>query len=77
MDYIATQEDTVITYTKRDMKLAVHSDEIYPCEPKARSGAGGQLFKSKKSTIPQNNGAILNIAHIIKNVVTSATEDKL
>ena len=77
LDYIATKEDAVITYTKSDTKLAVHSDDIYPCEPKARSGAGGQLFLSKKATIPQNNGAILNIAHIIKNIMTSATEDKL
>ena len=32
---------------------------------------------SKKSTIPQNNGAIINIVHIIKHVMTSATEAKL
>ena len=29
---------------------------------------------SNKSTIPQNNGEVLNIAHIKKHVMTSATE---
>ena len=32
---------------------------------------------SNESTIPQNNGAVLNIAHIIKHVMTSATEAEL
>ena len=77
MDYIETQEDTVITYTSSDMKLAVHSDASYLSEPKARSRAGRHLFLSNEATIPQNNGAILNIANIIKHVMTSATEAKL
>ena len=32
---------------------------------------------SNESTIPQNNGAVLNIAHIIKHVMTAATEAEL
>ena len=32
---------------------------------------------SNNAEIPPNNGAILNIAHIIKNVMTSATEAEL
>ena len=32
---------------------------------------------SNESTIPQNNGAFLNIAHIIKRAMTSATEAEL
>ena len=32
---------------------------------------------SNESTIPHNNGALLNIAHIIKHVMTSATEAEL
>jgi hypothetical protein len=32
---------------------------------------------SNNATIPQNNGTVLNIAHIIKHVMTSATEAEL
>ena len=35
------------------------------------------LFLSSDFTVPHNNGAILNIAHIIKHVMTSATEAEL
>ena len=77
MDYIATQEDVVITYTSSHMKLEVHSDASYLSEPKARIRAGGHLFLSNEVMIPRNNGATLNIAHIIKHVMTSATEAEL
>ena len=73
LDYIATQEEAIITYNASDMKLAAHSDASYLSEPKARSRAGGHFFLSNETTIPQNNGAVLNIAHIIKHVMTSAT----
>ena len=77
LDYIATQEEAIITYNASDMKLAAHSDASYLSEPKARSRAGGHFFLSNETTIPQNNGAVLNIAHIIKHVMTSATEAEL
>jgi hypothetical protein len=77
LDYIATQEEAVITYSASDMVLAVHSDASYLSEPKARSRAGGHFFMSFNSNDPPNNGAILNIAHIIKNVMSSATEAEL
>ena len=77
LDYIATQEDSIITYSSRDIKLVFHSDASYLSRPKARSREGGHFFLSNKATIPQNNGAVLNIAHIIKHVMTSATEVEL
>ena len=77
LDYIASQEDAVLTYNASDMILAAHSDASYLSEPKARSRAGGHFFLSSDSTIPQNNGAVLNIAHIIKHVMSSATEAEL
>jgi hypothetical protein len=77
LDYLATQEEAVLTYTASDMTLAVHSDASYLSEPKARSRAGGHFFLSSNAAIPQNNGAVLNIAHIIKHVMTSATEAEL
>ena len=77
LDYLASTEEAIITYNKSDMVLAVHSDASYLSEPKARSRAGGHFFLSNNSAIPPNNGAILNIAHIIKHVMSSATEAEL
>eukprot|EP00956_Cyclotella_meneghiniana_P007284 scaffold9923_cov20-Cyclotella_meneghiniana.AAC.2 len=77
LDYIATQEEAVITYNKSSMIVAVHSDASYLSEPKARSRAGGHFFLSHDTDNPPNNGAILNIAHIIKHVMSSATEAEL
>ncbi len=77
LDYLATQEDAVLSYHASDMVLAVHSDASYLSEPKARSRAGGHFFLSSDTTVPPNNGAVLNIAHIIKNVMSSATEAEL
>ena len=77
LDYLATQEEAVLTYTASEMTLAAHSDASYLSEPKARSRAGGHFFLSNNATIPPNNGAVLNIAHIIKHVMASATEAEL
>ena len=77
LNYIATQEDAVLTYNASEMKLAVHSDTSYLSKPKARSRAGGIFFMSSNSEVPHNNGAVLNIAHISNHVMTSATEAEL
>jgi hypothetical protein len=52
MDYLATQEPAVLTYCKRDMVLAVHSDASYPNEEEARSRAGGHHFYLKTYLSP-------------------------
>ena len=49
LDYIVTQEDSVITYTNSNMKLAVHSDASYLSKTKARSRAGGPFFLSGRT----------------------------
>eukprot|EP00804_Cyclotella_cryptica_P020074 CCRYP_014880-RH/>CCRYP_014880-RH protein AED:0.12 eAED:0.12 QI:0/-1/0/1/-1/1/1/0/1096 len=77
MDYLASQEEAVLTYNRSQMILAVHSDASYLNEPQARSRAGGHFFLSHNENVPRNNGAILNIAHIIKHVMSSATEAEL
>eukprot|EP00804_Cyclotella_cryptica_P013547 CCRYP_012910-RA/>CCRYP_012910-RA protein AED:0.33 eAED:0.31 QI:0/0/0/1/1/1/2/0/567 len=77
LDYLATQEEAVLTHHASDMILAAHSDASYLSEPRARSRAGGHFFLSSNADIPPNNGAILNIAHIITHVMASATEAKL
>jgi hypothetical protein len=77
LDYLGTQEEAILTYNASDMILAVHSDASYLSEPKARSRAGGHFFLSSNTQLPANNGAILNIAHIIKNVMSLATKAAL
>ena len=77
MDYLATQEPAVLTYRKSDMVLAVHSDASYLNEEEARSRAGGHHFLSENVPFPPNNGAIHNVAEIIKGVMSSAAEAEL
>jgi hypothetical protein len=74
LDYLATQEDAILTYDASNMILAVHSNASYLSKPKAQSQAGGHFFLSSDMPIPPNNRVVLNIAHIIKHVMSSATE---
>ncbi len=77
LDYLASQEEAVLTNNASDMILAVHSDASYLSEPKAQSCTGGHFFISSDTTIPANNGAVLNIAHIVKHAMSSATKAEL
>ena len=77
LDYVATHPDAILTFSASSMVLAVHSDASYLTEPRARSRAGGHFFMSDDTEDPKNNGAVLNIAQIIKSVVSSAAEAKI
>jgi hypothetical protein len=78
LDYLATQEEAIITYQSSDMVLAVHSDASYLSESKARSRVGGHFFMSSDVPIPPDgNGAVLTVAQIIKAVMSSAAEAEL
>jgi hypothetical protein len=77
LDYCASQEEAILTYRKSDMILSVHSDAGYLNERNARSRAGGHFFLSNDEQFPANNGAILNVAQIIKAVMSSAAEAEL
>lgn len=46
LDYLATQEEAVLTYNKSDMILINHSGASYLSQPNARSRAGGHFFLS-------------------------------
>jgi hypothetical protein len=74
MDYLATQEPAVLTYRKSNMVLAIHSNASYLNELKAQSRAGGHHFLSENVPLPPNNGAIHNVAEIIKGVMSSAAK---
>ena len=66
LDYLASQEDAIITYHTSYMILAADSDTSYLSKPNARSRAGSHFFLSFHAEIAPINGAVLNITHIIK-----------
>ena len=59
------------------MILVAHSGAGYLNEPNATSRAEGHISLSTNVHYPPINGAVLNIAQIIKNVMSSATEAEL
>ena len=59
------------------MVLAVHSDASYSSKLNAQSRAGGHFFMSNNSADPPNNGAVLAVFQIIKDVMYSAADAKL
>jgi hypothetical protein len=77
LDYLATQEEAVITYQASDMILAAHSNASYLSENEARSRVGRHFFLSSNAPIPQDNGAILTVAQVIKPTMTTAAEAEL
>eukprot|EP00804_Cyclotella_cryptica_P005371 CCRYP_017428-RA/>CCRYP_017428-RA protein AED:0.30 eAED:0.30 QI:0/0/0/1/1/1/2/0/492 len=77
LDYLASQDDAVLMCNASKMILRVHSNASYFSEPNARSRAGGHFFLSTNASVPPNNEAILNIAHIIKHIMASATHAEL
>jgi hypothetical protein len=44
LDFMATQEEAILTYHTSKMVLAIHSNALYLSEPKARSQAGDHMF---------------------------------
>ena len=66
-----------MTYHASDMILSVHSDAGYNNTPKAICRAGGHSFMSINENIPPPNGSVLNIAQIIKVVMSSTVESEL
>jgi hypothetical protein len=77
LDYVATHPDTILTYKKSDMVLAVHSDASYLSEIGARSRAGEHFFMSLDVKDPPNIRAIINTSNIIKSVMSSAAKVEL
>jgi hypothetical protein len=77
LDFMATQEEAILTYHASKMVLAIHSNASYLSKPKARSRAGGHMFMAGNEEIPFNNGAVLNISQIIRAVMLSAAEAEL
>eukprot|EP00804_Cyclotella_cryptica_P028370 CCRYP_016433-RA/>CCRYP_016433-RA protein AED:0.40 eAED:0.40 QI:0/-1/0/1/-1/1/1/0/247 len=77
LDYALSHPNAGVTYPVSDMVLAAHSDASYLSETNAHSHTGGHFFLSENEHYPINNGAVLNIAQIIKAIMSSAAETKL
>jgi hypothetical protein len=67
----------LLMYHASNMVLVVHSNALYLSKPKARSHASGHFFMSSDTKDPANNGAVLNIAQLIKAVMSLAAEAEL
>eukprot|EP00804_Cyclotella_cryptica_P021449 CCRYP_005780-RA/>CCRYP_005780-RA protein AED:0.43 eAED:0.42 QI:0/0/0/1/0/0/2/0/182 len=72
-----THPDAMITYRASNMILAVHSDASYLSKTNAHNRDVGHFFLSEDDPSPRNNDAILTLAQIIKQVMTSAAEAEL
>jgi len=77
LDFLATQEEAIISYNASNMILQVHSNAGYANKKRARSRTGGHFFLSNNSSSAPNNGAILTMSTIIKAVMSSAAEAEL
>ena len=78
IDYLATQEEAVLTYRASNMVLIVHIDTSYLSKNNLRSHVGDHLIMSSNALIPPfDNGAILKVAQIFKNVMPSLVEAEL
>ena len=77
LNYVTTHPYAILTYSASNMILNVHSNALYLCEPKAKSRAGGHFFLSNNEKYPRGNGAVLNIAKKMKNVMSLAAEAKI
>jgi len=78
LNYCYTHPDAGIRYQASEMILWLHSDAGYNNSRNARSRVGGHFYLSNKENNHHiDNGAILSIAKLIKNVMASATEAEL
>jgi hypothetical protein len=66
LDYCATQEQAIITYSTSKMILCIHSNVGYCNEKNTISQVGGQFFLANNEHFPPNNEAIMTNATIIK-----------
>ena len=74
LDYCASHPDGSIRYHASDMILKLHSDSSYLNAVGARSRQGGHLYLGNKSEPDILNGTVLNLAAIMKMVLSSAAE---
>ena len=77
LNYCTTHEDALLMYSASDMVLVVHSGAGYLKEWNARSQVKGHFYSLMTSIPPPITGAILNIAQVIKVVMSLTTEAEI
>ena len=85
LNYLATNPDATIRYTRSDMVLWVHSDASYLSCLKAQIRSGGMHFLRNKPLSPHDpsnseptlNGIVYVVCKILRNIMASAAEAKL
>jgi hypothetical protein len=77
LDYVATHPNTGIQYLASNMILVVHTNVSYLSEHNTHSCASAQFYLTNKGDKEFNNGAILNLASIIKHAMSLASEEKI
>jgi len=83
LDYAASNPNAILRYRRSKMLLAISSDGSYLSATRSRSRVGGYFYLSEEpstdpdSPPPNLNGAVLVIANILKNVVSSAAEAEI
>lgn len=78
LNYCATYPNSALRYIASDMILCVHSDTSYLTAPKARSRVGGHFYLGNVAFHTLiNNGAVLNVATVLKNNMSSGAEAEI
>ncbi len=77
LDYVATHPNAGLRYLASNMILAVHTNVSYLSKHKACSRASAHFYLTNKGNKEFNNSAILNLASIIKNVMSLTSEADL
>ena len=77
LDYVATHPDAGIRYHTCDMILAVLTDASYLSKIGGKSRAAGHFYLTNRNDEDFNNGAILTLSSIIKDVISSASDVEL
>jgi hypothetical protein len=70
LDYVATHPNAGIRYLASNMILAVHTNASYLSKHNTCSCASAHFYLTNKGDKEFNNGAILNLASIIKHIMS-------
>jgi hypothetical protein len=77
LDYVATHPNAGICYLASNMILAVHTNALHLSKHNVRRWASLYFYLINKGNKEFNNGAILNLASIIKQGMSLASEAEL
>jgi hypothetical protein len=82
LDYLASNSDFTLQFYASNMQLAIKSNTSYLSAFNSRSRVGGYHYltssqKDPSKPAPPKNGALIVLANILKNVVSSAAEAEI